>query len=109
MQQFKQGDYVVLLTDCRGNNPGGWSSIPTDHVYRLREDFSSIDFQIVCDIENHNKNGWGISKDSERYEQYVDKITVRAATQSERERCRDANDYPVPAEKQPLEPSYEVF
>ena len=107
-QQFKKGDYVVLLTGCMGDAEG-WEDIPTKHVYRLREDFSSTRFSIENDLSGDKYNGWSLSPQSRDYKKYVDKITVRAATQSEIARCRQAEDYPVPEDTEPIEPNYEVF
>lgn len=108
-QQFKKGDYVVLLTDCMGNSPSHWSSLPTNHVYKLREDFSSTRFHVVKDMEGNKENGWYMYESSSNYANYVGKLTVRAATEAEIAWCEAADYYPLPTDEQPQEPNYELF
>ncbi len=55
---FKKGDYVVLLASCNGGNC--WTSMPVNHVYKLRLD-SSIGCFMVEKDKNNKENGWSCS------------------------------------------------
>lgn len=80
-QEFKKGDYVVLLHPC--SPTALWASIPTNYCYKLREDFTKFHFYIEKDVENSISNGWGYIPRGPG--EAIDKghLKVRAATLEE--------------------------
>lgn len=77
--EFKKGDYIVLLTSCDGGNC--WSnSIPVNHVYKLKEDYDKKHFYPELDINGSKNNGWHTTKNDNEYKS---RMTARAATAEE--------------------------
>lgn len=59
-KEFKKGDFVVLLLDAAGRKSPK-SSMPTDYIYRLKEDVTPFCFEIEIDNTGYKGNGWGMS------------------------------------------------
>lgn len=73
--EFKKGDYVVLLTDCDGGNC--WSDqIPINYCYKLRKNQNANYFYPELDIRNSKTNGWSTVP-------YNSKLKVRQASEEE--------------------------
>lgn len=59
MTDFKKGDYVVLLSCCKGEN--SWErSMPINYCYKLLRDSNKYDFSIEVDTEGYENNGWSL-------------------------------------------------
>lgn len=57
MTDFKKGDYVVLLSCCKGENT--WKdSMPINYCYRLSMDSNQFSFSFEKDINGSIGNGW---------------------------------------------------
>lgn len=92
-----KGDYVVLLTGSNGGDT--WkSSIPINHVYKLRADADVYNFFIEKDVRGSTSNGWnGCGLNG--------KLTFRPATQREIE-TYNKNNRPCKLEKEDI---YEIY
>ena len=56
---FKQGDYIVLISSCDGNN--NWEDqMPEGYCYQLSSDSSPKKFYVNLDIAG-DFNGWECS------------------------------------------------
>ena len=86
---FPVGAYVVLLSTCDGD-PDLWGkSIPINHVYKLRQKSSSLNFLIEKDMADSTTNGW-----KNGVKGYSSKLKLRLATKSEKH-AYEANGGPV--------------
>lgn len=73
---FKKGDYVVLLSGCDGTNT--WpDSIPINYCYKLRDDSDDLTFRVERDKKGNKFNGWYTTLP------YDSKLLLRAAISSE--------------------------
>ena len=82
---MKKGNYVVFLSVSGKSVPFGYNNLPTDYVYRLKEDFKSNYFLVQKDMNKSISNGYTSNN-----------IEVRPAS-SEEIYEYIINDGPVPA------------
>jgi hypothetical protein len=80
MQNFKKGEYVVLLSYPASNI--SWESMPLNCCYKLSADSNTFDYNFELDIEGIEHNGWSISGTKEYCEPYS-YTTFRRATLKE--------------------------
>jgi len=95
---FKEGDYVVLLSACSETAPNCWApSIPINHCYQLFKDCHKGYFFVKKDMNNNSGNGW--SSDSPIPKE-LNNLEVRKATYEEE---REYKRYDKPFEIKELE------
>jgi hypothetical protein len=80
-QEFKKGDYIVLLHPCALT--ALWASIPINYCYKLRENFTKFHFYIEKDLDNSTSNGWGYIPRGPEDAIELGHLKVRAATLEE--------------------------
>jgi hypothetical protein len=89
---FNAGDYIVLLKSCDGLNY--WrQSLPVDHVYRLKLDYTKLCFFPEVDTTGSRSNGWG------GHVEYISKMAARIATPQEVQAYIDNGNKPCHIDK----------
>ena len=79
---FKEGDYVVLLSACSETNSNCWApSIPINHCYQLYKDCHKGYFYVKKDMNDNSGNGW--SCDTIPIPKELNNLEVRKATYEE--------------------------
>ena len=73
---FSKGTYIVVLADCCGGN--NWTAIPTNHIYKLREDSHTFKILLEKDTMGSTTNGWTAAASCS-----LDKMKLRKATLEE--------------------------
>jgi hypothetical protein len=86
---LKEGSYVVLLNSCNKHETWG-ESIPTYHVYKLRQNANRYNFIIDKDKNGSITNGWYIMTPNS----YYGGLKLKPATPEEIE-SYNRNDWPV--------------
>lgn len=101
--EFKKGDYVVLLSTCDGKIL--WSNIPINHCYKLTQDSTTYNFMIELDMIGSKTNGWSIL-----YDEIFNKLKLRKATQQEEEMyIQLGKPYDVSIIKEEITNSYLIY
>jgi hypothetical protein len=97
---FKEGEYVVLLSTCNGN-PKTWEgTIPVNYIYKLRSPADKYKFYPELDLKGSKTNGWSISASGRVVggTDILNKLNLRLATPLERN-LYNKNKGPVKVEE----------